>query len=108
MCFNLGEHSPHRDHVAMRLQTHIFKSVLALILTRFFVYIEYRYIDVSDIDAELPMNLFSLFLFFATLTNQVSAAEYNDHLTLAVAKQLERPFGGWTPPFRTDDSYGFY
>ena len=42
------------------------------------------------------------------LSIQVSAAEFNDHLTLAVAKQLERPFGGWTAPFRTDDSYGFY
>ena len=42
------------------------------------------------------------------LSIQVSAAEFNDHLTIAVAKQLERPFGGWTAPFRTDDSYGFY
>jgi hypothetical protein len=26
----------------------------------------------------------------------------NDRLTLAVAQALERPFGGWIPPFRDD------
>ncbi|XP_043470659.1 fatty-acid amide hydrolase 2 [Leptopilina heterotoma] len=29
---------------------------------------------------------------------QVVAAPYNDHLCLAVAKELERAFGGWVPP----------
>jgi len=42
------------------------------------------------------------------LSIQLSAAEYNDHLPLALAKVLERPFGGWCPPFRRDDSFGFY
>ena len=42
------------------------------------------------------------------LSIQVSAAEYNDHLTLAVAKELERAFGGWSPPFRTEDGFGLY
>jgi fatty acid amide hydrolase 2 len=41
------------------------------------------------------------------LALQISAAEYNDHLTLALARELERPFGGWTAPFRTDDNLGF-
>lgn len=42
------------------------------------------------------------------LSIQISAAEYNDHLPLALAKLLERPFGGWCPPFRRDESFGFY
>ena len=42
------------------------------------------------------------------LSIQISAAEYNDHLTLALAKELERPFGGWTPPFSNGDNLGFY
>jgi len=42
------------------------------------------------------------------LSVQISAAQYNDHLTLALAKQLEKAFGGWTPPFRTDATFGFY
>ncbi|KAL2723008.1 fatty-acid amide hydrolase 2-like isoform X2 [Vespula maculifrons] len=29
---------------------------------------------------------------------QVIAAPYNDHLCIAVAKELERAFGGWVPP----------
>ncbi|RWS18491.1 fatty-acid amide hydrolase 2-like protein [Leptotrombidium deliense] len=29
---------------------------------------------------------------------QVVGAPYNDHLTLAVAKELENAFGGWVPP----------
>lgn len=29
---------------------------------------------------------------------QVVAAPYNDHLCIAVAKELERTFGGWVPP----------
>jgi fatty acid amide hydrolase 2 len=29
---------------------------------------------------------------------QVAGAHGNDHLTVAVAMQLERLFGGWTPP----------
>lgn len=29
---------------------------------------------------------------------QVVAAPYNDHLCIAVAKELERAFGGWVPP----------
>jgi fatty acid amide hydrolase 2 len=29
---------------------------------------------------------------------QVAAADGNDHLTIAVALELERQFGGWTPP----------
>jgi len=33
------------------------------------------------------------------LSIQISAGPYMDHLTLAVAKELERPFGGWMPPF---------
>jgi len=28
----------------------------------------------------------------------VVAAPYNDHLCFAVAKELERAFGGWVPP----------
>lgn len=35
------------------------------------------------------------------LSIQLSASEYNDHLPLALARVLERPFGGWSPPFRT-------
>ncbi|MCP4867342.1 MAG: amidase [Proteobacteria bacterium] len=31
---------------------------------------------------------------------QVAAAHGNDHLTIAVAQELERSFGGWTPPDR--------
>ncbi len=31
---------------------------------------------------------------------QVAAAHGNDHLTIAVAKELEDAFGGWTPPER--------
>ena len=42
------------------------------------------------------------------LSIQISAGQYNDHLTLALAKELEKAFGGWTPPFRTDDSFGLY
>ena len=30
---------------------------------------------------------------------QVVAAKYNDHLTLAVAQELENAFGGWVPPY---------
>lgn len=30
---------------------------------------------------------------------QVVAAPYNDHLTIAVAKYLEKQFGGYVPPF---------
>jgi fatty acid amide hydrolase 2 len=33
---------------------------------------------------------------------QVVGAPYNDHLTLAVAKELERKFGGWVPPCKID------
>lgn len=33
------------------------------------------------------------------LSIQISAGPYMDHLTLAVARELERPFGGWMPPF---------
>jgi fatty acid amide hydrolase 2 len=29
---------------------------------------------------------------------QVAARVGNDHLTIAVALELERVFGGWTPP----------
>jgi len=29
---------------------------------------------------------------------QVVGSLYNDHLTLAVAAELERAFGGWVPP----------
>jgi len=29
---------------------------------------------------------------------QVIAARGNDHLTIAVALELERAFGGWVPP----------
>lgn len=42
------------------------------------------------------------------LSIQISAAEYNDHLTLALAKELERPFGGWTPPFSNGNNLGYY
>ena len=31
---------------------------------------------------------------------QVAAAHGNDHLTIAVAQELERSFGGWVPPTR--------
>jgi len=37
---------------------------------------------------------------------QVIAGPFNDRLTLAVARELERPFGGWTPPFR--ENFYFY
>ena len=30
---------------------------------------------------------------------QVVGNFYNDHLTIAVAEELERAFGGWVPPF---------
>ena len=30
---------------------------------------------------------------------QVAGNFYNDHLTIAVAEELERAFGGWVPPF---------
>lgn len=36
----------------------------------------------------------------APLGVQVAAVHENDHLTLAVALELERSFGGWTPPPR--------
>lgn len=36
------------------------------------------------------------------LSVQVVAAPMNDRVTLAVAKALERPFGGWIPPFVQD------
>lgn len=39
------------------------------------------------------------------LSIQVAAAEGNDHLTIALAGQLERPFGGWCPPFTTEQHY---
>ena len=42
------------------------------------------------------------------LSIQISAAEYNDHLTIALAKELERPFGGWTPPFDNGENLRFY
>jgi fatty acid amide hydrolase 2 len=29
---------------------------------------------------------------------QVAAAPDNDHVTIAVAQELERTFGGWRPP----------
>lgn len=34
------------------------------------------------------------------LAVQVLAAPHMDRLTLAVARALERPFGGWAPPYR--------
>ena len=40
------------------------------------------------------------------LSIQISAAEYNDHLTLALARELERSFGGWMPPFSNRDNLG--
>jgi fatty acid amide hydrolase 2 len=33
---------------------------------------------------------------------QVISAHGNDHLTIAVAMELERAFGGWVPPFETE------
>lgn len=33
---------------------------------------------------------------------QIIAAPYNDHLSIAVAKELETLFGGWKPPFSPD------
>lgn len=33
---------------------------------------------------------------------QVVAAPYQDHLCIAVAKELERAFGGYVPPFQVD------
>ena len=33
------------------------------------------------------------------LSVQVVAGPYNDHLTLALAQQLELAFGGWLRPF---------
>lgn len=41
------------------------------------------------------------------LSIQIVAAPFNDRLTLAVANALERPFGGWIPPFR-ENSNLFY
>lgn len=37
------------------------------------------------------------------LSVQIAAAPYNDHLTLALAAELERPFGGWIKPFQSLD-----
>jgi fatty acid amide hydrolase 2 len=31
---------------------------------------------------------------------QVVSWQYNDRLTIAVAEELERAFGGWVPPFK--------
>lgn len=31
---------------------------------------------------------------------QIVAAPFNDHLTIAVATELEKIFGGWVPPFK--------
>lgn len=36
---------------------------------------------------------------------QIIASPMNDRITLAVAKELERPFGGWTPPFKENLSF---
>lgn len=33
---------------------------------------------------------------------QVVAAPYNDHLCLAVAREIEKTFGGYVPPFPVD------
>lgn len=33
---------------------------------------------------------------------QVVAAPFQDHLCIAVAKELERAFGGYVPPFTVD------
>jgi hypothetical protein len=30
---------------------------------------------------------------------QLVASPMNDRITLSLAKSLERPFGGWIPPF---------
>lgn len=37
---------------------------------------------------------------------QVVAAPYQDRLSLAIAKELERQFGGWVPPFQTKSKIG--
>lgn len=40
---------------------------------------------------------------------QVIAAPYQDRLCLAVGKELEAAFGGWTPPpFRVDSDQDKY
>lgn len=33
---------------------------------------------------------------------QVVAAPYQDHLAIAVAKELEKAFGGYVPPFKVN------
>ena len=35
------------------------------------------------------------------LSTQVVASPMNDRLTISVARNLERAFGGWEPPFNT-------
>lgn len=42
------------------------------------------------------------------LAVQIVAAPMNDNLTLAVAKMLERPFGGWVPPFSPNSNEFYY
>lgn len=42
------------------------------------------------------------------LSVQIAAAPYNDHITLAVAAELERPFGGWVRPFQSLDFQDVY
>lgn len=33
---------------------------------------------------------------------QIVAGPYNDHVTIAVAQELEQAFGGWVPPCPID------
>jgi fatty acid amide hydrolase 2 len=38
-------------------------------------------------------------LHLLNLVLQVVAAPYKDHLCIAIAKELQKAFGGWVPPF---------
>jgi len=52
---------------------------------------------------QVPLGIGSLGL---PLGVQVAGVHGNDHLTIAVALELERSFGGWTPPALFEDPQG--
>lgn len=39
---------------------------------------------------------------------QIVSGKYNDHLTIAVAKEFEKAFGGWVPPNTTIETVHKY
>lgn len=47
----------------------------------------------------LQLLLYFIWIISVNILSQVVAAPYQDRLCLAVAKELERSFGGWTPPY---------